>query len=99
MKRGKLIIIEGTDCSGKQTQCELLLDYLENKGIKTAEFSYPRYDTPTGRIIGGPYLGKPHICEGWFPEGAVNVDPKVACLFYAADRLYNSKVVEEKLNE
>lgn len=99
MKRGKLIIIEGTDCSGKQTQSELLIDYLENKGIKTAEFSYPRYDTPTGKIIGGPYLGKAYICEGWFPETAAEVNPKVASLYYAADRLYNAKAIEEKLNE
>lgn len=99
MKRGKLVIIEGTDCSGKQTQAGLLIKYLKDKGVKVAEFSYPRYDTPTGRIIGGPYLGKPSICEGWFPEGATQVDPKVASLYYAADRLYNSKEVEKKLNE
>ena len=31
--RGKLILIEGTDCSGKQTQSEKLIEYLNNKGI------------------------------------------------------------------
>lgn len=56
--RGKLIVIEGTDCSGKQTQSDLLLKYLNDNGIKTKKFSFPMYDTPTGKIVGGPYLGK-----------------------------------------
>ena len=35
------------------------------------------------------YLGKDYICDGWFKEGATNVDPKVSSLYYAADRKYN----------
>lgn len=99
MSKGKIIVIEGTDCSGKASQTGLLLTYLKQKDIKVAEFSYPRYDTPTGKIVGGPYLGKSYICEGWFPEGADAVDPRVASLYYAADRLYNAKAVQEKLDE
>lgn len=99
MEKGKIIVIEGTDCSGKATQAELLVKYLKEKGEKVVEFSYPRYDTPTGKIIGGPYLGKSYISSGWFAEGADKVNPKVASLYYAADRLYNNHEVEEKLNE
>ena len=87
--RGKLIVIEGTDCSGKETQSNRLYDALKNAGMKVAKTGFPQYDTPTGRIVGGPYLGKGYICDGWFPEGAINVDPKVAALYYAADRKYN----------
>ena len=87
--RGKLIVIEGTDCSGKETQTNLLLESLIKSGIKVEKFSFPMYDTPTGKIVGGPYLGKEYISKGWFPEGATNVDPKVASLYYAADRKYN----------
>ena len=87
--RGKIIVIEGTDCSGKETQSKLLVKRLTEKGIKCASFSFPMYDTPTGRIVGGAYLGKPEICDGYFKEGAPNVDPKVSCLYYAADRKYN----------
>lgn len=87
--RGKIIVIEGTDCSGKETQSKLLVKRLTEKGIKCASFSFPMYDTPTGRIVGGAYLGKPEISEGFFPEGAPNVDPRVSCLYYAADRKYN----------
>lgn len=87
--KGKLIVIEGTDCSGKETQSNLLIEKLKNDGIRIEKFSFPNYNSPTGKIIGGPYLGKSYICNGWFPEGAPNVDPKVSALYYAADRLYN----------
>ncbi len=89
MARGKLIVIEGTDCSGKETQTKLLMTRLREEGINVNNFSFPNYNSPTGRIIGGPYLGKEHICSSYFEEGASNVDPKVASLYYAADRKYN----------
>ncbi|MBR1376636.1 MAG: thymidylate kinase [Bacilli bacterium] len=96
--KGKLIVIEGTDCSGKETQTKRLYECLKNEGIKVVCFSFPAYDTPTGKIVGGPYLGKDYICDGWFPEGASNVDPKVASLYYAADRKYNMHIIDEYLN-
>ena len=89
MARGKLIVIEGTDCSGKETQTKLLMTRLREEGINVNNFSFPNYNSPTGKIIGGPYLGKEHICPSYFEEGASNVDPKVASLYYAADRKYN----------
>lgn len=87
--RGKLIVIEGTDCSGKETQSNLLIEKLKKENIRIEKFGFPNYNSPTGKIVGGPYLGKSYICEGWFEEGAPNVDPKVSALYYAADRLYN----------
>ena len=96
--RGKLIIIEGTDCSGKETQTKILSERLSNDGIMCSFQSFPKYTSPTGKIVGGPYLGKSYISECWFPEGAINVDPKVASLYYAADRKYNIGKIEEKLN-
>ena len=95
--RGKLIVVEGTDCSGKETQTNKLLEELKKMGIKVEKFSFPVYDSPTGKIVGGPYLGKSYICDGWFPEGAVNVDPRIASLYYAADRKYNINQIEELL--
>ncbi len=96
---GKLLVIEGTDCSGKETQSNLLVKKLEKSGKKVAKFSFPDYETPTGKIVGGPYLGKDYICEGWFLEGAANVNPKVASLYYAADRLYNVDRIKKALKE
>lgn len=96
---GKLIVVEGTDCSGKETQTKKLIEYLEKKNEKVIRFSFPMYDSPTGKIIGGPFLGKDYISNCWFPEGPSQVDGKVASLYYAADRLYNLNKIIEKLNE
>lgn len=87
--KGKLIVLEGTDCSGKETQSNLLIEALKQHNISVEKLGFPMYDTPTGKIVGGPYLGKEYICDGWFSEGANNVEPKVAALYYAADRKYN----------
>lgn len=97
--KGKLIVIEGTDCSGKETQSNLLIEKLKNDNINITKFSFPNYDSPTGKIVGGPYLGKSYICEGWFPELAPNVDAKVSSLYFAADRRYNISKIKEKLNK
>ena len=86
-KKGKIIVIEGTDCSGKETQSKKIIENLKEYNFKY--FSFPCYDSPTGKIIAGPYLGKEAVCEGWFPEGASNVDFKIASLYFAADRKYN----------
>ena len=96
--KGKLIVIEGTDCSGKETQTKLLMSRLREEGINVNNFSFPNYNSPTGKIIGGPYLGKENIGPSFFEEGASNVDPKVASLYYAADRKYNIEKLEFLLN-
>ena len=97
--RGKIIVVEGTDCSGKETQTSLLVQRLSKMGRKIERFSFPNYESPTGKIVGGPYLGKQYICDGFFPEGAAEVDPKVASLYYAADRKYNMPKIMELLEQ
>lgn len=99
VSKGKIIVIEGTDCSGKETQTSLLVQRLRREGRKIERMSFPDYDTPTGKIVGGPYLGKKYICDGYFPEGAAEVDPKVACLYYAADRRYNMVRILDLINQ
>ena len=87
--KGKLITIEGTDCSGKETQTNLLIKRLREEGYQVQNFSFPNYNSPTGKIIGGPYLGKQAYGPCYFEEGSTEVDPKVASLYYTADRKYN----------
>ncbi len=87
--KGKLITIEGTDCSGKETQTNLLIKKLREEGYRVQNFSFPNYNSPTGKIIGGPYLGKEGFDSCYFEEGSSKVDPKVASLYYTADRKYN----------
>lgn len=95
----KLIVIEGTDCSGKETQTKLLMEHLKKDNIPVQRFSFPNYTSPTGKIVGGSYLGKESIGKCLFEEGAVNVDPKVASLYYAADRKYNVLLLEKILKD
>ena len=96
---GKLILIEGTDCSGKETQSKLLKNKIEKDNKTCVYFSFPNYDSPTGKIVGGPYLGKEEISHSYFSDGAVNVNPKVASLYFAADRLYNLETLKKLLKE
>ena len=98
-RNGKIIVIEGTDCSGKATQSELLLNRLKADGYKAVALSFPNYDSPTGKIVGGPYLGKKEISESYFGKEILSLDPKIACLYYAADRKYNMPKVYEYLNQ
>ncbi len=97
MKKGKLIVIEGTDCSGKETQVKRAVEEYAKRGQTIYNYCYPNYNSPTGKIVGGPYLGKTSICEGWFSEGATNVDALVASAYYAADRRYNIDKVKKHL--
>ena len=97
--KGKIIVVEGTDCSGKETQSKLLEERLNSIGKKCVRFDFPNYESPTGKIIGGAYLGKPEIGPSFFKEGAVNVEPHVVCLYYAADRKYAMPEIEKYLND
>ena len=96
---GKLILIEGTDCSGKETQSRLLVEKLNKRGKKAVYFTFPYYESPTGKIVGGPYLGKEEISSSYFSEGASHVPAKVASLYFAADRLYNLPLLQKLLDE
>lgn len=99
--RGKIIEIEGTDCSGKRTQSEMLNNKLNKNNIKCSLFSFPDYDTPTGKIVGGSFLGKTDISPtgSWFKEGAVNVPKKIAATYYILDRAYAMPAINAALQE
>lgn len=97
--KGKIIVIEGTDCSGKETQTSLLVQRLKKEGFKVERFSFPMYNSPTGKIIGGPFLGNEYIEKTYFKESASKVDPKVAALYFAADRKYNINMINNLLDE
>lgn len=97
---GKIIVVEGTDCSGKQTQTEKLVENLNKVGIKAIRLAFPMYDTPTGKIVGGAFLGKEQFdIKPVFEETSVNVPAKVASLFYAADRCYNKDKIQKYLDD
>lgn len=49
--KGKLIAIEGVDRSGKETQSKLLYEYLNTTDRPCKIYHFPRYETPTGKLI------------------------------------------------
>jgi len=76
---GKLIVLEGTDGSGKSTQMELLAQRLEQEGVPFRRLRFPRYDNPSSALI-RMYLG------GEFGEKPDAVGAYAASTFYAVDR-------------
>jgi len=79
MEKGKLIVIDGSDGSGKKTQTDLLIKYFKDKKKKTSYYDFPQYyKTIFGKMI-GRYL------NGEFGE-ADEVSPYLASLMYAGDR-------------
>ncbi len=75
-----LVVIEGIDGSGKGTQASRLRERLEQRGLRVGLLSFPRYsETFFGQRI-GDFLNKKF---GELHE----VDPFLAALLYAGDRL------------
>ncbi len=59
MKRGKFIVIEGVDGSGKTTQFDLLNERLKRTGKKIEIVDFPRYyDSIWGGMVGNFLRGK-----------------------------------------
>lgn len=78
----KLIVIEGTDGSGKATQTTRLFGRLENLGIKVLRVSFPNYESESSALV-KMYL------RGDFGATAEEVNPYAAATFYAVDRFAN----------
>ncbi len=82
--RGRLIVLEGTDGSGKATQTALLTDRIRSMGREVRQLSFPRYDQDSSMLV-RMYLG-----------GAFGTDPRAvnayaASTFYAVDRFASYK--------
>lgn len=76
---GKLIVIDGLDGSGKNTQTKALLARLTEKGIGAKMVSFPDYDSDSSALV-RMYLG------GDFGTDPESVNCYAASSFYAVDR-------------
>jgi len=83
---GKLIVIEGTDGSGKSTQFRLLTSRLESEGKVFQKLVFPQYSEPSSALI-RMYLG------GEFGTNPSDVNAYAASAFYAVDRYASYKKV------
>ncbi len=89
-KRGKLIVIDGTDSSGKATQTELLIKHLRKDGRKVKVVDFPDYYSNFfGKFIGHC------LSEQYF--NFVKVHPKIASVLYAADRFESKDKIKKWL--
>ena len=77
--KGKLIVLEGIDGSGKETQSNLLEKKLKEKGREVMHISFPDYESPSSALV-KMYL------KGDFGKNPEDVNPYAASLFYAVDR-------------
>ncbi len=81
---GKLIVIEGTDGSGKSTQFKLMSERLQAEGHAFRHIVFPRYSQESSALI-RMYLG------GQFGTKPSDVNAYAASSFYAVDRYASYK--------
>ena len=82
---GKLIVIEGTDGSGKSTQLKMLTDHLTQDQVEFKKIVFPRYSEESSALI-RMYLG------GQFGGNPNDVSAYAASTFYGVDRFASYKM-------
>jgi dTMP kinase len=91
MKRGKFIVIEGTDGSGKGTQFKALADRLTNEAIRYSTCDFPQYDNDSSYFV-KKYLNGEYGLSG-------DISPQKASVFYALDRFDASSEINKRLDD
>lgn len=91
MQKGKLIVIDGTDGSGKATQSELLSKRLKKEGYEVRRVAFPRHGKKSAWLVDEYLRGK--------YGSAKEVGPYVASIFYACDRYDASFEIRKFLKE
>jgi dTMP kinase len=77
--RGKLIVIEGLDGSGKATQADILSQKFASENVDFLHVSFPDYDEPSSVLV-KMYL------DSYFGSKPEDVNAFAASSFYAVDR-------------
>ena len=80
----KLIVVDGVDSSGKETNTNYIYELLKSMGENVIRISFPDYDSPSSSLV-KMYLG------GEFGDNPSDVNAYAASVFYAADRYASYK--------
>lgn len=87
--RGRFLVCEGTDGSGKATQAKLLVARLHNEGILVKYLDFPQYNEFHGKVIGQALHGE--------LGGLEALHPKLISYPYAVDRQSRAQEIEKGL--
>lgn len=90
-ERGKFIVIDGNEGSGKATQANLLKNYLGENDYQTAIFDFPQYETFHGKVIGRFQMGE-------FGDPG-STSPYLTTYPYALDRKAVAPDIKKALDE
>jgi dTMP kinase len=91
IKKGRFIVIDGSDGSGKGTQTDLIIKALLEKGKSVYKCDFPNYDGFFGKMV-GQYL------NSRFGD-PTKLDPYLASLMYAGDRWLEKDKIKDALSE
>lgn len=89
--KGKFIVIEGTDGSGKGTQVRLLIKRLHEVGVPVEMVDFPQYDNASSYFVAKYLRGEYGTAD--------EVGPYRGSLFYALDRYDKSFDIKKWLRE
>lgn len=90
MSLGKIIAIEGIDASGKGTQANKVIEYINSTGRNAILYNFPRYNTPVGKQIARYLTGE---------FGGINQVPyELICIAFGADRAAVSSEINDHVN-
>lgn len=85
--KGKLIVFEGIDGAGTETQSKLLLSHLKKEGVPAERIFYPDYEGELGKLI-QQFLHKKR-----------ELSPEMQFVLYAGDMVKDKEKIKDWLDE